>query len=151
MYSNICAINSGCIANGTVLVVAASLTFYAGSMGPWPSEPLIWFLNRFFAELFGNWIDFFRKQRALRILRLWPRLSSVFRRLGPDLQIFLFVSWIEFWGNHQIRDRFYKRVCRCADNTRRHFIQSSLCPWPSPPAVPKIELQRRVQWSLFKK
>lgn len=33
MYSNICAINSGCIASGTVLVVAAGLTFYADRWG----------------------------------------------------------------------------------------------------------------------
>lgn len=34
MYSNICAINSGCIASGgSVLVVAAGLTFYADRWG----------------------------------------------------------------------------------------------------------------------
>lgn len=53
MYSNICTINSDCIAGGTVLVVAVGLTFQRIDGAVTFAMPLIWLLDRFFVKKRG--------------------------------------------------------------------------------------------------
>lgn len=96
MYSNICAINSAGIASGTVLVVAANLTFYADRWGRDLRNASYLLLGTFFwvfRPTFGVISGQKRRNSDQKWTAMWPTFvySSL---LGKRVSFRMFIIYI---------------------------------------------------------